>query len=324
MKIVDLYDGLVLGKDLFVGNQILMKKGSALNPRIISLLKKHRIQFVCIQSNEVEQLQEENLVVSENVVELQKKLVIEDSRYNPNFLLALAELSTDIRYGNALKDLEDIIYVRDLFEKYMKNVRYRAMLLALGRHDYYSYMHALDVFTLCTLFAKKEGLRNIENYAIGFLFHDIGKLKTPIEILEKEDKLSNKEFDKMKEHTQNGYEILCEVKLESVAYLAKLHHERIDGSGYPEGLTATALPMEVLILQLIDIYSTITLNRSYKAEIGAAEAIAMMHKEKHLLDEELFERFVDFIGIHPLLPSEKRLDVNKLFILPSDFRRTIH
>lgn len=347
MKIEDLQNGLVLAKDLFVENRMLMKKGSSLNTRIISLLKNRNIQFVYIQSDEVAQSKEENLIVPKKEVESPSNFVSEDSGHTPNFIQALAELSTEIRYGHALKDMEDIIYVRDLFKKYMKNVCYRELLLALKRHDIYSYMHAIDVFTLCTLFAKKEGIRNLEHYAIGFLFHDIGKLNTPIDILKKEGKLSHKEFAKMKEHTKDGYEILCEVNLEPVAYLAKLHHERIDGSGYPEGLAATAIPKEVLILQLIDIYSAITLKRPYKTEIVASEAITTMYKEKHILDEKLLARFVDFIGIYPenaivllsdgthaivenvndmypLLPSVRRLDANKAFILPVDFQLTIH
>ena len=338
MKIVDLQDGLVLGRDLFVENRMLMKKGSALNTRIISLLKNRNIQFVYIQSDEIAQ---------SKAVEPPNNFVSEDTGHIPNYLQAVAELSTEIRYGHALKDMEDIIFVRDLFKKYMKNVRYRELLLALKRHDVYSYMHAIDVFTLCTLFAKKEGIRNLEHFAIGFLLHDIGKLNTPIDILKKEGKLSHKEFAKMKEHTKDGYEILCEVNLEPVAYLAKLHHERIDGSGYPEGLMAAEIPKEVLILQLIDIYSAITLKRPYKAEIVASEAITTMYKEKHLLDEKLLARFVDFIGIYPenaivllsdgthaiienvnnmypLLPSVRRLDANKAFIMPVDFQLTIH
>lgn len=340
-------EGFVLGEDLFIENRMLMKKGNALNARIISLLKNRDIQFVYIQFDEIEPSQTEDLVVPEKIVELESNVPIEDTKCTPNYLEALAQLSTEIRYGHALKDTEDILYLRDLFNKYMKNIRFREMLIALEGHDIYSYMHAIDVFTLCTLFAKKEGVQNLEQYAIGFLFHDIGKLKTPSNILKKEGRLSNKEFDKMKEHTQDGYEILCDVRLETVAYLARLHHERIDGSGYPEGLTAAVLPREVLILQLIDIYSAITLKRPYKAEIGAADAIATMYKEKHILDEKLLARFVDFIGIYPenaivllsdgshaiienvnnmypLLPTIKRLDATESFILPVNFQLTIH
>jgi len=136
---------------------------------------------------------------------------------------------------------------------------------------------------------------------------------------------------------------LCDLGLESIAYLAKSHHERIDSSGYPEGLEESEIPREVLILQLIDIYSAITLNRPYKCEVGAAEAMAIIYKEKHLLDEKLLARFVDFIGIYPensivllsdgthalvdnvnnmypLLPIVRRLDTNTVFRLPFDFQ----
>lgn len=78
-------------------------------------------------------------------------------------------------------------------------------------------MHALDVFTLGTLFAKKK-VFHLEHYALGFLFHDIGKLNIPHEILSKEEKLTVEEFTIMQKHTQLGYDLLKELGLESIAF----------------------------------------------------------------------------------------------------------
>lgn len=332
-------------KGLFVEKRMLMKKGSALNTRTISLLKNRNIQFVHIQSDEIEH-HVEDLWVPEKVEERQSNVALDVPRLQRNYLQVLAELSVDIRYGHALKSAEDINYVRNLFEKYMKNVHYREMLIALERHDIYSYMHAIDVFTLCTLFAKQEGIPNIEHCAIGFLFHDIGKLKMANEIEKKGCRLSNKEFDNKKKHTQDSYEIFCELELESVAYLAKLHNEHIVRTGYTERLTAVAQSREVSILQLMDRYSAITLKKPYNVELGAAEAITTLYKEEHLFDKKFLARFVDFIGIYPenaivlltdgsyaivesvnnmypLMPIIKRLDTYKSFILPVDSQLNI-
>ncbi|MFJ7735595.1 HD-GYP domain-containing protein [Lysinibacillus sp. NPDC097287] len=330
-------------KGLFVEKRMLMKKGST---RTISLLKNRNIHFLQIQSHEIEHHHAEDSSMPEKVEELQSNVTLDVPRLYPNYVEVLAELSTDIRYGHALKSVEDINYVRNLFEKYMKNVHYREMLIALERHDNHSYMHAIDVFTLCTLFAKQEDIPNLEHCAIGFLFHDIGKLKVVSEIEKKGCRLSNKEFDNKKKQTQDSYEIFCELELESVAYLAKLHHEHIVRTGYTEELTSAAPPREVSILQLIDRYSVITLKKAYNVEIGAAEAITTLYKEEHLFDKKLLDRFVDFIGIYPenaivlltdgsyaivesvnnmypLMPIIKRLDTYKSFILPVDSRLNI-
>lgn len=116
MEIEDLEDGAVLAKDLIVENRMLMKKGSALNNRIITLLKNRNVKFVYIQSNEVVQHQAEDLV------ELQNNFTFEEPGHYPDFFNALAELSTEMRYGYALKDQEDIIYVRDLFRDSWKMI----------------------------------------------------------------------------------------------------------------------------------------------------------------------------------------------------------
>lgn len=335
-KITDLQEGFVLGKDLYVENRMLIKKGSVLTARIITLLKNRHVQQVYI---EVPIDKEVNQIQSITVQQQQDSLVSSEWNGMPKFLQALAALSTERRYGHALKNMDDIVFVRDLFEMYMENLSYRRLLQTLKKYDEYTYMHALDVFTLGTLFAKKEGIPDLEHYALGFLFHDIGKLNIPHEILSKEEKLTVEEFTIMQKHTQLGYDLLKELGLESIAFLAKLHHERIDGSGYPDGLAGKEIPKVVLLLQLIDIYSAITMNRPYQQEIGAAEAIATIYKEKHLLDGKLLAKFVDFIGIYPeksivllsdgthalvehvnlmfpLLPTVRRLDSNTIFKLP--------
>jgi len=343
-NIVDLQEGLVLGQDLHVENRLLMKRGSVLTARIITLLKNRHVHDVYIQTPivETDQPAEQDGLLGE-AHDKQRESTFVSKPDNSLFLQALGELSTEIRYGHVLKNMDDILFIRNLFQRYMENSHNRKLLTALKNYDTYTYMHAIDVFTLCTLFAKKEGIQNVEHYALGFLFHDIGKLKIPLAILKKEGRLSPSEFEVMQTHTQFGYELLCDLGLESIAYLAKSHHERIDSSGYPEGLEESEIPREVLILQLIDIYSAITLNRPYKCEVGAAEAMAIIYKEKHLLDEKLLARFVDFIGIYPensivllsdgthalvdnvnnmypLLPIVRRLDTNTVFRLPFDFQ----
>lgn len=333
VTITNLQEGSILAEDLFVENRMLMKKGAALTSRVINLLKNRNINSIFVRSNLVEKLNQ----VEENQ---------DKTGQYPDFMKTLAVLSTEIRYGQALKNAEDILFLRDLFNQYMENSRYRELLFTMQQRDFHTYLHLIDVFTLCTLFAKKEGLQNLEHLAIGFLFHDIGKLKTPIDILQKNGRLSKKEFAIMQQHTQDGFDMLCDLNLSKVAYLAKSHHERMDGLGYPEGLTVASLAKEVLLLQIVDTYSAITLKRSYKEEIGAAKALETIYQEKQLFDEKLLASFIDFIGIYPenavvllsdgshalvekvnnmypLLPVVKKFDSGISFSLPVDFQLRI-
>lgn len=129
--------------------------------------------------------------------------------------------------------------------------------------------------------------------------HDIGKLRTPASILTKTGKLSKAEFKIMQEHTVDGYNLLHAIGMGHIAYLAKYHHERMDRKGYPEGLSLAELPKEVQLLQLVDIYSALTMKRAYKMKVPPVAAIIHLFQDETLFDKGLLERFTQFIGLYP-------------------------
>ncbi|MFP3917489.1 HD domain-containing protein, partial [Lysinibacillus telephonicus] len=262
--IKDLRKGQILYKDLIVENKVLLKKGAILTNRIISKLENRNIQSVCIEKQRIQPIIFDAEATYTNAISSEKKLTNRLKVIQEEFDILLGYLSCETRYGKVLKNIEDISYVNNLFLNYMKNPIFSYYLLKLKDFDEDTYRHMIDVFTLCTLFSKKEGISNIDDIAVGFLFHDIGKLYTPIELIRKKGKLTKKEFLIVQEHTVKGEKILKQIGLEKVAYLAKSHHERVDGSGYPEGLRREGQPKVLQILQLINMYSTITLRRPYK------------------------------------------------------------
>ena len=103
----------------------------------------------------------------------------------------------------------------------------------------------------------------------------------------------------MQEHTIDGYNLLHAIGMGHIAYLAKLHHERMDRKGYPDGLSLAELPKEVQLLQLVDIYSALTMKRAYKMKVPPVEAIIHLFQDETLFDKGLLERFTQFIGIYP-------------------------
>lgn len=339
MRLKDVHEGLVLGEDLYDGQQLLIRKGSVLTDRYIDLLKKHHLKKVPIR--QLEREAEREMVSTAYIPKMEDvgRLYCEPVDY----FAILAQLDTERRYGKVFREKRDIVYAQQLFEQYMENKLYNKLLNDLEQHDYYTFLHTLDVFTLCTMFAKEEGLEDLEELALGFLLHDIGKLKISPHLLRKKGGLTAEEFEMMKRHTTLGRDMLEELGLQSVAHMAQSHHEKADGTGYPHGAYAMRLPREVAILHLVDIYLAMTTDRAYKEELAPTNALTAIYKEKHLLDEDLLERFVNFLGIypenaivllsnglhvmieeanndHPLLPTVRRLDTNTLFPLPLDFQ----
>lgn len=111
---------------------------------------------------------------------------------------------------------------------------------------------------------------------IASMLHDIGKISIPVEILEKSDKLTKEEYEKIKEHAIIGYEILSGVGVDDLRDIAILHHERLDGTGYPFGLKGDEISLEARIVAIADVISALVYRRSYKKEFSKEEVISIL------------------------------------------------
>ena len=148
----------------------------------------------------------------------------------------------------------------------------RGFMLALAKavdaKDVYTNGHSVRVAKYSREIARRLGKTEKEQDEIFMmgLLHDIGKIGIPGAILNKQGKLTDEEFAKIKEHPAKGYEILRHVtELPTLATGARWHHERIDGRGYPDKLSGTAIPEEARIIAVADAYDAMTSTRSYRA-----------------------------------------------------------
>ncbi|MEJ2590163.1 MAG: EAL domain-containing protein [Candidatus Thiodiazotropha sp.] len=131
--------------------------------------------------------------------------------------------------------------------------------------------------------------------------HDIGKLAIPDHILLKPTSLSDSEQRVMRQHPIIGAKLCQDVNtLEPLVPLIRHHHERWDGSGYPDGLKGEEIPFLARVFQLLDIYDALAGHRPYKAALQHREIVALMETERDqgLLDPELTDRFLDFLKLH--------------------------
>jgi len=134
------------------------------------------------------------------------------------------------------------------------------------------------------------------------LLHDIGKMAIPNQVLDKPGKLTDEEFNVIKQHPQRGWEILkASYQVDDVALDVCLHHhERVDGRGYPEKISGDDLSLFARMGAVCDVYDAISSDRCYKKAWGPAESISKMTawREGHF-DEVIFHAFVKTIGIYP-------------------------
>ena len=120
---------------------------------------------------------------------------------------------------------------------------------------------------------RQQGLR------VAGLLHDVGKIVIPAEILAKPSRLSAIEFKLIQQHAQTGYEVLKDVEFPwPVAEVALLHHERMDGSGYPQGLKGEAIPVEARIVAVADVIEAMTSHRPYRAGLGLEQALSEIER----------------------------------------------
>ena len=145
-----------------------------------------------------------------------------------------------------------------------------------------TYAHSLNVAIISRIIGKWLHFSNeeLDTLTLAGLLHDIGKTKIPDEVLNKGGKLTDEEFQMIRNHPKYGYDILKSQPLNShIKKAALMHHERCDGSGYPMGLTMEEIDDYALIIAIADVYDAMTAARSYRAPLCPFEVIAEFEKD---------------------------------------------
>lgn len=161
------------------------------------------------------------------------------------------------------------------------------------------FTHSLKVGEVAKAFSQYLGLSKEKQYNIYYsgLLHDIGKIAIRDQILYKSDRLTDIEFNKMKDHAIIGSEIIRQgVALENIADIVKQHHESYDGSGYPLGLKGEEILFGAQVLTIADVYVALTEKRSYKKAYGLHKIINIMSLQAgKKFNEKMINQFLVFI-----------------------------
>jgi HD-GYP domain-containing protein (c-di-GMP phosphodiesterase class II) len=161
--------------------------------------------------------------------------------------------------------------------------RVRALLVRLAEKDDYTEAHTRAVSLLAVQIGERLGLSplRLRTLALGALLHDMGKLSVPDEILQKPGPLTDEEFDVIRKHPVWGDELLAELGgfAPGVHKLVLNHHERLDGKGYPNRLTADELDIETRILTVCDVYDALVSKRVYRDAWSQERALGLLHEE---------------------------------------------
>ena len=177
-------------------------------------------------------------------------------------------------------------------------------IVVLRNKESYLIRHSISVATLLVIFAKHLGLdvKTLKELATGGLIHDVGKTKVDDSILNKPGKLSGSEFEVIKGHQIHAIDIIDHVS--DIGQISKdvclMHHEKLDGSGYPKGLTAESINLYGRMISIVDIYDALVSERVYKEGMSTQEAFKVLTElSGDKLDPYLVHQFINCIGIYP-------------------------
>ncbi|TSA49406.1 MAG: HD-GYP domain-containing protein [Nitrosomonadales bacterium] len=215
------------------------------------------------------------------------------------------DIMMDIRLGKQI-ELEKVTpVVEQITDSIFRNQDALIALSRIKRKDDYTFQHSVSVCALMVAFCRAMGYERdvMMEAGIGGLLHDIGKMKVPDSILNKPKALTEEEFVIIRSHAALGRDLLLQTPgvPEIAVIIAGQHHERYDGTGYPDRLKADEISQFGQLASIVDVYDALTSNRIYHKGMEPALALKKLFEwSKFHFDGNLVQHFIRTIGIYPV------------------------
>lgn len=302
----NLVPGMISAEDVYsYNNQLILPKGSELNDKLITRLEFYSILAIQVED---EMAVKPASVEPENAIGLNTEEVIDFSsvsvtnanstysekikattqfkEFQKSFIsnseALQGNLNAIVRSNAPIDTNHMLTSVTDLISEGSTSISIFDMLHNMRGYDDLTYVHSMSVSLICNIFGKWLNLNNedIKVLTIAGLLHDIGKLLIPDNILKKPSKLTDNEYNIIKTHTLQGYNILKDKNIDNrIKNAALLHHERFDGSGYPLGYSGDKLDLFTKIVSIADVYDAMTAARVYRGPLCPFKVIAIFEAE---------------------------------------------
>ena len=240
---------------------------------------------------------------------------------------AVVSMFEEVRMGRAVDVGGARQLVEDISDSVSRNPGAIISLARLKTADDYTYMHSVAVCALMVALARQLGLDEATTRSCGLsgLLHDLGKVAIPAKILNKPGKLTDAEFDIIKTHPTEGCKMLrVSNGVDPMALDVVLHHhEKMDGSGYPEGFKSEQISLYSKMGAVCDVYDAITSHRPYKTGWDPAESLRKMAEWANgHFDPKVFQAFVKSMGIYPV-GSLVRLTSGRIGVVTEQSKKSL-
>lgn len=316
ISIIDVAEGMELAEDIIYANGLLLfPKNTVLTDKHIVKMNLYQINSVYIkiynENPNTNKKKDENLTpqqqkLKERFIKFSKDYEVQEKKAKEQ-LIRISEGDsvkiTDL-FSTSEKLVQDLGTQSDLFSH----------LCHLKTSDDSTYTHCLNVSMLCNIFARWLHFNNeqVEALTVAGLLHDIGKTKINKSILNKPGKLTLEEFEIVKNHTKIGYAMLQDKDMdEGIKQAVLLHHEKMNGKGYPFGMSWDKVHPYAKIISILDIYDAMTSERSYHGRFSPFKVIKFFEDECYgILDTHYMFIFLEHIA-HNYIGSTARLSTGE-------------
>ena len=304
-----LQEGMVIDQSILDSTgRILVARKTVLDDYIINSLRKLNITGVYIREGE-----EEQEIETKNISPATLK-TIEREMKNDRVKVTLSEsvkerVATGMQFMfNNPKDAEMMNAANSISGELMKAISQNDAIAvdisALKVSDEYTFKHSVDVASIAMIMAKQCNMSDKSVYQIGLagLLHDLGKSEIPNEILNKPGRLTDEEFAVIKKHPIYGYNLIKDkTELSPEILLGVLqHHEKINGKGYPMGVTDNKLTPFARLLSIADIYDALVTERPYKKGFTPRDSVEMIMAMTGELDIKFIKVFMESVILYPV------------------------
>lgn len=288
--------GMKLARHIYSENgTVLLSVGFELTTNLIRRLSHYGIDYLYIKDPRTE-----DIVIGEVISEETRIRTIREVRTTFKKMMNDAGNKRMTQFGEAFRPL-----MKDIIDDLSLHKDAMMMLTNISVTDHYLFQHSLNVCIYTTLLGLAHGYSKDELMVLGLgaLLHDIGKTKVPQDILQKPGKLTDTEFLEIKKHAEYGFLLLKDepnIPL-LVAHCAYQHHERINGGGYPRGISGTDIHEYARWIGMVDSYDAMTTHRVYRSPVLPHQALEILFTGTGTLyDHEKLLLFRDKIAIYPI------------------------
>lgn len=281
----------VLGKSILTNDgSVLLRAGVELTNQYIEKLKELGVIYVYIEDDRLDDV------------------TIDDARLAKLKQVTMKSMDKIIRnlnYSNRRGAKESLKIVENLIEYIIDSADINKSLYDIHTYDNYTYVHSIDTGIMSTFLGLSLGFNEdeLKELGKGAILHDIGKTKLSNNIICKRGPLTDKEYAEIKKHPVYGRKILEKhMHISDVILMAvEQHHEKVDGTGYPYGLSGNQISRYGKIVGICDVYDAISNDRSYRKKFSPNDAYELiLAGSGSMFDEQIVLRFKETFAIYPL------------------------